>query len=243
MVVGQRRIGRRGERDVEVDRQPQGGGRDRDEDQPGSGGERASSDPQDVDRDEGGDEQGEKVVPESQPDEQPAEGQVADPQPVLPDEGAMEDERDEQEMERVDLGHRRGGPDGPHQPEGQAARGGDQRPDPEPGRDEDDGRQGRRDEDRREQVRPEGDRAERGELGEPGQQDVAGVAGRVGHAQDVGHHLHLAPVGERHAGHQRAQVDQEADRPDDAGRQSRRDRVRGRPCLVQPAPPGAPTWR
>ena len=55
------------------------------------------------------------------------------------------------------------------------------------------------------------------QLGEPRQEDVGRVAGRVRHAEHVRDGLHLAPVPERDAGQERPRVDEERDQADRGG--------------------------
>ena len=88
-------------------------------------------------------------------------------------------------------------------------------PHPEPLGDRGHGREGDRDERRGQQVRPQRDGPDRDELGQPGEEDVRRVAGRVGDAEDVGDRLHLPPVAERDPGQERPEIGDEGHAADD----------------------------
>ena len=129
----------------------------------------------------------------------------------------MEEQCREEQVERIDLGDRRGRPDRAHRAQRECPGGGDRRPDTEPGRDERDRPERGAHEDGRQEVGPERDRPERHELGEPGDEDVRRVAGRVSDAQDVRHGLHLAPVAEGDSGQEGPEIDDERDGGDRGG--------------------------
>ena len=90
----------------------------------------------------------------------------------------MDEQRAEQQVERVDLGDGGGRPDRADGAEGKGHRRGEQRPDAESLDDRAQRRQGGRHEDRRQDVEPERDRPDRDQLGEPAEDDVGRVAGR-----------------------------------------------------------------
>ena len=127
----------------------------------------------------------------------------------------MEDQRYEQEVERIDLADRRRRPNRPDRTERERSRGGDRRPRAQPLGDDGDRRERHGDEHRRQQVRPERDAADGDELGDPREKDVRRVARRVGDAENVGDGLHLAPVAEGDSRHEGPEVDGERNRPDD----------------------------
>ncbi len=209
VVVRQDRSAAGGPRDVGVDGQADQPGHDGRQDDPRSGQQLASTDPQHEQHDERPDEQGQQVVAQGQSQEQAAEDEVDGRATRLPDQGAVEEQRAQEQVKRIDLGHGGRGPDGPDRSDPKRRGDGQGRPDVEPDGDRGQGRQGRRDEDRRQEVRAEGDRAERDELGQPGHQEIGRVAGRMSHAKHVRDRLHLAPVPERLARQEGPQIDQE----------------------------------
>ena len=181
------------------------------------------------------------MVAEGQPDQQPADREVRSSAALRPDQRPVDDQGHEHQVERIDLGHGRRGPDRAHGAHRQGRRDRQDRADTQPQRDQAEGDQADGHVDRRQEVGPEGNRADRQQLGQPGHHDVGRVAGGVGNAQDVGHGGHLAPVTERHAGHQRPEVDQHrhdgdrqrdvparfADPLTDHGQRARPERLRG----------------
>ena len=158
-----------------------------------------------------------QVVAEGQPEQQPADHQVTRPAVRLPDEGPMQEQGHEQQVERVDLGDRRRGPDRRDGPEDERRGRREDGPDTQPLEDGHGRGEGARHQHRREEIGPERDRAKRHQLGEPRQEDVGRVAGRVRHAEHVRDGLHLAPVAERETGQERPRVDEERDQADRGG--------------------------
>jgi hypothetical protein len=200
MVVGKRWVLGGADRDVEVDEEPNrhaGHGRQQER---GSQREHPPTRPQDEDRHERRDEQGQQVIAQRQPDEQSANHQVAHTLAFGPDERPMQDQRSEQQVQRDDLGDGSGRPDRANGAERQRRTGRDDGSDAQADVDEDDGGERQGDEYGRQHVRAERHRTERQKLEEMPQEEIRGVARRVGNAQDGGLDLHLAPVAERHAG-------------------------------------------
>ena len=148
--------------------------------------------------------------------------QVARASLVAPDQGAMEEQRHEQQVERVHLGEGRLLPDGPGEREAEGGGHRDHGSDAEPDRDQDgdaDGRGGRR---RRQEIGPPGERLIRDQAEQLADQRVERIAGRVEDAEARQQQLGLGPVTEADTGEQRPDVDDRGDRERGDGGQARR---------------------
>ena len=235
VVVGEGRIERRRERDVEVQSGPGDCPGDRPREPSGMHAQHPSAGPQRVPDEERRDEQREQVVADAQADQEAAEAQVAGSLLVRPYERPMDKESHQRDVERVDLGHDRGRPERRDRSGRECGKRRQPRPDAEPLADRGQRAQGDRRTHRGEEVRAPRDRSKRQQLEQPCGEDVGRVARRVRDAQDVGHGLHLSPVVERLAGHQRRDIDGERYKDDGGGRQPARHapQLGGRAALTR----------
>ena len=167
VVVGQRRVGGGRDRDVRVHGEPGEPGDDGCEEPGGLLAQRVAAGPQREQDEERGDEPGQQVVAQAEAHEQPAQGEVAQPVLVGPDEGAVDEQRHQREVERVDLGHDRGRPDRDHGPGRQRRQRREHRAHADPRPDRRQRPERDRDAHRRQQVRAPGDRAQRDQLEQP----------------------------------------------------------------------------
>ena len=170
---------------------------------------------QDDQRDGG---QGQHVVREGQPRQQSPEQEVPVPPLLPPDERAVEEEGDEQQVEPLHLGIRRLLPQRTGHRQGEAGRQGNERSDTQPAQHEHQDADRRTCRDRREQVHPVGDRADRDERGELPEERVQGIARRMEHPELGGHHLRLGEVPEADSRQEGSHVDGQCDRGACAGR-------------------------
>ena len=154
-----------------------------------------------------------------------------------PDERAMEEQRDEQQVERVHLRERGFLPERPGERQREPGGGRDDRADPEPDHDQDGhpdhGRRGRR----RQQVHPPCDRPGRDEREQLAEQDEQGVAGRVHDPEPVRVQLGVRPVAEADAREERPDVDEGRHRERRHRGEVARVRPRAEP-FEQPGPRG-----
>ena len=142
----------------------------------------------------------ETVVRDAQAADQRSDEQIPRTPGRAPDERAMEQQRDEQQVKRVHLGERGFLPERPGERQREPGGSRDDGADPEPDHDQDghpdDRCRGRR----RQEVHPPCDRAGRDEREQLAQQHEQGVSGRVHDPEPVRVQLGVRPVAEADAG-------------------------------------------
>ena len=203
--------------DVEVDREAGAARHGCRQDQNRPVEELATPHPDHVDGHERHDHGAQHVVRQREAGDERDEHEVARTALLRPEQGTVEQQRHQQEVEGVDACGRGGRPHRRHRGEDHGERSRHHRPDAETTHDQDRDAQREADLHRRQEVRAVRHRADRQEAPQLAEEHGQRISGRMGDAELVRDGLHLRPVAEADAGQQREGVDGESDERDDDG--------------------------